>query len=306
MAWKSKVYFIDPPRHIAVAPLPTWSAWDVGLDKLDDLLIWLGYSNVFCQFVRAGWFHGVIGSCLLVLVTLLRSGQLDLKRTGYATVYLASLMVIGAVVALNGPFRVKAQLNFAAQAMSRGDYRQSLNHLNACADLFPCLSQDTNYISQRALLEHELKWKSDHARLFQAVQDESLGRYERAFVTWRRLCDSSDKSIRREALRAVLRFAVQDYNSQRIGLARQRFEFVLYRQPGNVKAIYFLQTLAIREKNSPGVYLMCDWMYAATSHLNFGTTKILKAVSQQNAKLAAALDGDVKETWVRTIGARQP
>jgi hypothetical protein len=103
-----------------------------------------------------------------------------------------------------------------------------------------------------------------------------------------------------------LRFAIQDYNSQRISLARERLEFVLHRQPANVKAIYLMQILGIREDQPADVYLMCDWMYAATDHLNFSSTKILKAVSQQNAQMAAALDGDMAETWVRSIGARNP
>jgi hypothetical protein len=306
MAWKSKVYWVDPPRQVAVAPLPNWSAWDAGLDKTDDLLIWFGYSNVFCQFVRAGWFHALIGSCILALVTLLRRGPLNLPRAGYAIVFLSSLIVVGATIALSGPFRVKAQLNDAASAMCDGDYQQALNQLHRCSELFPALTQDTHYISQRALLENELQINSDYAKLFRAVQDESAGRYDQAFQAWHLLCDSGDAAIRREALRAMLRFAIQDYNSNRFSLARERLEFVLFRQPANVKAIYFRQILGVREKNAADVYLMCDWMYAVTDHLNFSSTKILKAVSQQNAKMAAAQDGDEAETWVRTIGARKP
>jgi hypothetical protein len=168
------------------------------------------------------------------------------------------------------------------------------------------LTQDTNFIRQRGLIEHRLQHHSDCAQLFQATTNESSGRYDQAFVIWNSLCDSADPAIRREALRAVFRFAVQDYNSQRMILARQRLEFVLRRQPGNVKVIYFMQVLGVREQNSEEVYRMCDWMYAVTDHLNFSTTKVLKAISQQNSMMAAALDGDPDETWVRMIGARKP
>jgi len=306
MAWKSKVYWVDLPRQIAVAPLPTWSAWDVGLNKIEDLLIWVGFSNVFCQFVRPGWFFALLGSFILAVVTVISSGRLKLRQAGYAICYLSLIIVIGVAVALSGPFRVKSHLHDASTAMSDGDNQRALTQLQTCSELFPVLTQDTYYIAQRALIEHRLALGSDYARLFHASRDETIGRYDRSFAMWKSLCDSNDEAIQREALRAVLRFAIQDYNSQRISLARKRLEFVLHRQPGNVKAIYLMQILGIREDNPAEVYLMCDWMYAVTDHLNFSSTKILKAVSQQHAQMAAALDGDMPETWVRSIGARNP
>jgi hypothetical protein len=289
-----------------VAPLPTWSAWDVGLNKIEDMLIWVGYSNVFCQFVRSGWFFALFGSSILAVVTVISSGSLKLRQAGHAICYMSMIIVIGVTVALSGPFRVKSHLHDAATAMSDGDNQRALTHLQTCSELFPVLTQDTYYIAQRALIEHRLAMHSDYARLFDASRDETIGRYDESFATWKSLCDSNDEAIQREALRAVLRFAIQDYNSQRISLARKRLEFVLHRQPANVKAIYLMQILGIREDNPAEVYLMCDWMYAVTDHLNFSSTRILKAVSQQNAQMAAALDGDMAETWVRSIGARNP
>jgi hypothetical protein len=214
--------------------------------------------------------------------------------------------MFGSILALRGPFGVKALLNSSANATSEGDYELALNQLEQCTQRFPVLTQDTNFIRQRGLIEHRLRYHSDYAQLFQATTDESSGRYDRAFVTWKSLCESTDPAIAREALRAVLRFAVQDFNSQRMLPARQRLLFVLHRQPGNVKLIYFLQVLGVREQNPREVYRMCDWMYAVTEHLNFSTTKVLKAISQQNSMLAAALDGDTDEIWVRMIRARKP
>ena len=305
-AWKSKVYFVDPPRQIAVAPLPGWSAWQVGLDKLDDILVWLGYSNVFCQFARPGWFHSLIGSVLLMLISLTGPAQLNVRRAGFAILYSFVMILAGVVFAMQGPFGAKPTLQRAMEATGRGDYQQAREQLELCGRQFPVLRQDTYFIRQLGLIEFRLQRSTDHARLYQATEHDSYGRYEQAFQIWRSLCDSEDAAIKREALRAVQRFATQDYNAGRLIPARERLELVLQHQPANVKAVYFLQILAIRENDSAEVYRLCDWMYAITEHLNFSTTKVLKAVSQQNAAVAAAQRGDADETWLRMIGAKKP
>ena len=97
---------------------------------------------------------------------------------------------------------------------------------------------------------------------------------------------------------------MQDYNCNRIELARQRLQFILGHHPGNVKVIHYLQTISVREENAQHAYLMCDWMHEVTEHLNFSTTKVLKYTSQQNAKLAAAITGDPWETWNRIAEAK--
>lgn len=303
-AWKSKIYWVDPPRQVAVAPLPTWALFEIGLDKIEDVLIWIGYANVFCQFVRVGWFAAVLGASLLVLVTIQRFNTVDIRAAGLGLLFFVALVAIGLGFALYGPFAAKKHLHRAAQATSLGDYRASLRELERCVELFPVLSQDSYYLSQRALLESKLDLPTDFAAMHEARQLESTGRYDRSFEVWSKLCESDAAAIRRESLRAVLRFAVQDYNSNRIELARQRLQFVLSRQPGNVKVIHYLQIISVREQDTATTYQMCDWMVRIADHLNFSTTKVLKASSQQNAKLAAALDGDAIETWQRMIEAK--
>ena len=64
-SWKAKVYWVDPPRQVSVAPIPDWSVFEIGLDKTEDVLVWLGYSNTFCQFARTGWFCAVMGLSLI-------------------------------------------------------------------------------------------------------------------------------------------------------------------------------------------------------------------------------------------------
>lgn len=305
MAWKSTVYWVDSPRRVSVAPLPNWSASDLGLDKLEDTLQWVGYTNVFCQFARTGWSNAIWGSLSLMLFSMLSATGVCEKRAkfGLAIFMAASFVLIG--IALSGPFRTKAHLAKSAQHLSQGEFAKSLSQLHRGAELFPALLQDTYYVSQKALIEYKLGRRSDYSQFYHAKQLEESGKHQQSFDIWNRLCHSSDAVIQRESLRSVLRFAIQDYNSNRFSLAGERLKFVLQRQPGNVKAIYYLQNLSIRLKDPALTYLMCDWMYEVTNYLNFQTKKTLRAVSEQNAVLAASLAGDTDELWSRTIRAKQ-
>ena len=127
--------------------------------------------------------------------------------------------------------------------------------------MFPVLSQDSNYTSQRGLLESRLGQNSDYARLHQAGRLESSGRYDQSFKIWNALCQSDIPALRREALRAILRFAVQDYNCNRIELARQRLQFILSHQPGNVKVVHYLQIISVREEDTHQAYLMLSLIH---------------------------------------------
>ncbi len=303
-AWKAKVYWVDPPRQVSVAPVPDWSVFEMGLDKTEDILIWLGYSNTFCQFVRTGWFCSVLGAFLLALATVITSRSANLEQAGYGIAFLCTLIFVCSAIALSGPFRARPHLKAAAFQSSMGNHEHSLQELDRCVKLFPVLAQDSYYISQRALLEFKSGYQSEFARLHQARSLESSGRYDQSFEHWNELCQSNVSALRREALRAVLRFAVQDFNCNRIELARQRLQFVLSHQPGNVKVIHYLQIISIREKNPQLAFQMCDWMHEVTEHLNFNTTKVLKSASHQNAKLVAAITDDEWETWNRIVEAR--
>ena len=303
-SWKAKVYWVDPPRQVSVAPIPDWSVFEIGLDKTEDVLVWLGYSNTFCQFARTGWFCAVMGLFLLTLATVLTPTSTNFQRAGYGIALLGLLIFVSSACALSGPFRAHQHLELAAKESSSRNYEASLQKLESCVELFPVLSQDSNYTSQRGLLESRLGQNSDYARLHQAGRLESSGRYDQSFEIWNALCQSDIPALRREALRAILRFAVQDYNCNRIDLARQRLQFILSHQPGNVKVVHYLQIISVREENTHQAYLMCDWMHKVTEHLNFSTTKVLKYSSQQNAKLAAAITGDPWETWNRIAEAK--
>ena len=183
-SWKAKVYWVDPPRQVSVAPFPEWSVFEIGLDKTEDVLVWLGYSNTFCQFARTGWCSATIGLFLLALATVLTPTSTHFQRAGYGVTLLGTLTCLFSLFALSGPFRAHHHLEAAAKEASSRNYERSLQELESCVRLFPVLSQDSYYLSQRALLESRLGRESEFARLQRARDLESSGRYDQSFEVW--------------------------------------------------------------------------------------------------------------------------
>ncbi len=304
--WRTKTYFVDTPRHLAVVNLPSWSPWEIGLHRTKDLLLWLGYSNAFCQFVGRGWSLSIVGSFLLVLSTFQHDGRLAFERVSGAI----TLMGIVAVVAVCGgwarPFHASQEIRSAAQSSSQHDYAQSKKHLDRAVELLPVLGQDTHYISQRGVLDRRLGIDSPYAALQRARGLETGARYDEAFAIYKPLTASTDPAIGREALRGVLRFAIQDFNSARFERATRRFTYVLRRTPCDVKLIYLMQLSCLRQSRVERVNTMRDWMYSASNYYNFGTKKILRAVAQQHSATATGLTADANAIWAAQTRAKNP
>ena len=309
---KVKTYLIDTPKQLSVVRLPSWSPWEFGLHRCEDLMRWVGYTNVFCQFVGKGWAMAVVGSVMLYLASLGHRGELVFARAGVTmtvfTVGAAVMSVIGWAV----PFAAVGWVRSAAEASSVGDDQLSLDHLHRAVDWMPVLSQDTYYVAQRGVLDARLDRDTDFRRLGEVVAHEAAGRYEAAWDGLVPLMDSSEPAVAREATRAVFRFAIQDFNSGRLRLADQRLRMVHRRQPCDVKAIYVAQILAIRNGRVRRSAEMRDHLRLAADQLNFGTTKVLRAVSEQNQAVAVgtttltpAPDRD-RRLWDAIRKARRP
>ena len=304
--WKSKSYLIDPPKQLAVMELPSWSPSEVGLHRCGDLMSWLGYTNTFCQFVGRGWAMAIVGAVMLFLATLQRDGKLVFDRIGFSLAIFTASAVVAALVGWAFPFKASRQIRLAAIHCSRGDDATALKHLQRAIELVPVLSQDTYYVAQRGVLDQNLGVESDYALLRDAIALESASKFEQAYRSLLPLIDSNVPAVRREALRGVIRFAIQDYNSGRFELSRKRFSLVLCRQPCDVKLIYMIQLQAIRESRHDVVCEMRDWMYSVCEHLNFGTVKILRAVAQQHVAVSAGLEGDAMAIWLAQREAKRP
>jgi hypothetical protein len=304
--WKSKTYLVDAPRQLAVINLPSWSPWELGLDRCEDLLLWLGYSNAFCQFVGPGWAMAILGSVMLFLASLQRNGELVFHRAGVALALFTAAAMFAAIVGWSLPFQASRHIGTAAKLCSEQRYAESLQSLDRAVQLLPVLGQDTYYVAQRGVLDERLGINSEYAALQRANSLEADARYDQAFSILQPLVESADAAVQRESLRGVLRFAIQDYNCARFELSSRRFGLVLRHQPCNVKLIYMIQLQAIRESRPESVFAMRDWMYEACTKLNFGTTKILRAVVQQHSVIATGMSDDAVAIWAAQEKAKRP
>lgn len=304
--WRSKSYIVDAPRQLSVVTIPSWSPWEMGLHRTEDLVLWLGFSNAFCQFVGRGWSIAIIGSFLLFLASLQQERELNYRRAGGAIALFTFVAFVAAIVGWSRPFMASQEINLAAELSSQQNYHEAKAHLDRAVSILPVLGQDTFYISQRGVLDSRLGIESEYALLQKARSLESDGRFDRAMTILESIADSNDPAIRREANRGVLRFAIQDFNCARFELSADRFNFVLKRNPCDVKLIYLLQLQAVRESRVERVGEMRDWMYAASDKFNFGTKKILRAVAQQNMATATGLTNDPDEIWAAQSRAKKP
>lgn len=305
-AWKSNVYLIDTSRQLSVLNIPSWSPWEIGLDRCEDLLTWLGYSNAFCQFVKKGWSMAILGASMMFLSSLQRNGKLVFHRAGAALALLVVSSVVSAIIGWSLPFLAGRHIRSAADLSSDRKYALSLIELERAVQALPVLAQDTYYIVQRGVLENRLGMQSEYVNLRHANSSESVGQYDQAFVIFEGLVRSDNAAIRREALRGIMRFAIQDYNCGRFERSSERFRLLLMHQPCNVKAIYLSQLQGLRESRPETVYAMRDWMYEASERLNFGTKKVLRAVVQQHAAIAAGMEDDPAAIWAAQDRAKRP
>ncbi|WP_372894406.1 hypothetical protein [Stieleria sp.] len=304
--WKSKSYVIDTSRQLAAVNLPSWSPWEIGLHRCEDLMLWLGYSNTFCQFTRRGWAMAIIGSALLFLASLQSNGQLVFFRAGAALILFSVTAMATGIIGWALPFMASREIELASNLCSRREFEPSKQHLQRAIDYLPILSQDTYYVAQRGVLEQRMGIDSEYAMLQRSQTLETAAKYDQAFAILRPLSVSADPAIKREALRGVLRFAIQDFNCARFEQSRERFLFVLRQQPCDVKLIYLIQLQGIRESSPQTVDEMRGWMYTVCEKLNFGTVKILRAVVQQNGVVAAGMQQDADAIWAAQGKAKRP
>lgn len=304
--WRSKTYIVDTPRQLSAVKLPSWSPWELGLHRAEDLVLWLGYSQSFCQFAKRGWMLAILGAFMLMLATLKRQDSIELSRITGAAVIFTCVALVAAITGWSRPFLASHAIRDAAESSSQRNYSRADEQLQRAIVSMPVLSQDTYYISQRGKLDQKLERDSEYARLSKALDLERAGRHDQAFDQLQRLANSSDAAIGRETTRAILRFAIQDYNSGRFERAQTRFTMVLKRNPCDVKLIYLLQLHAIRESNSTRAIELDEWMYVATSNFNFGTRKVIRAASRQQVATAIGLTNDADEIWNAQAKAKRP
>ncbi|MFN7733679.1 MAG: hypothetical protein ACK5OB_17410 [Pirellula sp.] len=304
--WGNKVLSVDIPRQIKVSNLPTNHIAQFGLHQIGDTLNWTGYSDAFCQFSKRGWSMAVSGWAILLIGTILVRGQVQFDRIGGSLILVFIVACLFCAVAVSRPFSAAAWVERAAAETRARRYDAALDALETACRRMPVLSQDTHFIAQRGLLETRLGRNSAYSKLFQAVDLERRGHFDAAYESFMESMESKDPAIARESIRAVQRFAIQDFNSGRAELAAANMKLVLAKQPCNLKAIYLSQICALRQDHREEVANMSEWMDAAASHLSFNSKKILRACMQRYEAVAASQRNDAEEVWFHSTAAKRP
>jgi hypothetical protein len=292
--WKNRVYVADMLEGTTVVPTPAFSPRAIPFDQLQDLLDWLGYSNSFCFFARAGWGLA-IGGCTLLLFALCRGARSpDFRCLAAASRAGGMFVLVTTAICLASAGLCALQLDRSRRAAERGDLALSLHRLEVAAKLVPALRENTDFAEQVGMLQFKLGMQTPEASLYRAAALESRGQFEEAEAMFAAMVgkDRSAATPTREAIRALLRRGVRQLNSGQPLVAAQTLRSVLDADPCNVKANYALELAYLRTGRFEQVSDLAVRMQAVYRYFNT-TDKlpVLGAVGEDIA-YAAYLRGD--------------
>lgn len=243
------------PRAFAVIPTPSiTSLGGVRLAHLAKLVMWLGYTPDFCQFIGKGWFCGIFGAVLLAASFMRVRDRKDESKPEVNFAYSSGLfLLIGAsvacVICLIPIIMAGRELGLSRAAAAQGQFADSLHHLSAAEIWAPILSYQTDMLYQTGWLKDKLNTPSPERGLMQAMKLEVEGAADRAEEIYSELlAPSIPDAVRQEAFRAELRMAIDDFNSGLVASAGQRLNRLISIDPICVKANYALQLWHSRNK----------------------------------------------------------
>lgn len=245
----------DPPNRLAAFRPPMAGIFSLGIAEMPDLVWWLGYNPAFSQFSGRGWFLCVGGMLLLLIGSfswgqrLAVSGQRkDLMRSTAMSLGLASFIAF--TIAMIPVISGGRALRQAKAASTNWQPQVAFNHLETACRRMPALRLDSGVIFQRGSLERQLGWKEEpSARLHEAWLLSDKGYGVRSSLIIEGLLENADDipvAIRREALRGLLREAVNDMNSSRITEAKRKFKQLLDHDPVCLQAWFHYQLAALQ------------------------------------------------------------
>jgi hypothetical protein len=242
------------PRSFQAIPTPSILSFeDLHLTKLQHVLIWLGYSGQFCQFLTWGWFCGMFGSALLTICFLpLRADQRSSPAEARSLYRLIAGMVLTTfalcLLCLLPIMMAGQELGKAQRSAENGMYSDSLRHLELAEKWVPVIAYHTDVLCQHGWLEEKLGLQSPVRELFSAIREEEEGFAARAAQHYADLLSPEKPGpVRSEAYRGALRLAIRDFNSGLVDRAESCLERLTMLDPGSVKADYAMQLAHCRQ-----------------------------------------------------------
>src|SRR5271166_889740 len=121
------------PRAFEALPTPVVNSFaDFSLGRLEEVLMWLGLSPAFCQFVYRGWFCGIFGA-LLLAASFVRvwgeQGGSAVRLSAGVPAVLACGATLLYILCLTPIVMAGRQLAQARTTLAEGRLRESLDHL---------------------------------------------------------------------------------------------------------------------------------------------------------------------------------
>ena len=230
----------DPPNRLAAFRPPMAGTFSLGIAELPDLIWWFGYNPAFSQFSARGWFLCVFGMLFLLTGSFAwgqraaaAGGRRQLMRgTAIALSASAAVVLVSAMLPVILGGRALRQSRESAMLWQPEAALVALD--SACARM-PALRLDSGVIYQRGSLLRQIgRTEEPSAKLHEAwlLSDKGYGPRSSALIE--ELVSQGGAltvSERREALRSLLREAVNDMNSNRLTEAKRKFRLLLEENP---------------------------------------------------------------------------
>jgi len=249
------VWAQDPPQRLAAFRPPMAGTFSLGIAQLPDLIWWFGYNPAFNQFVARGWILSVLGVMLALIGAFgwgqrgEESGRRRAQLRGTAKGLLASSTVV-LILAMLPIILGGRALRQAREHTLAWQPQPALEALDLAEKRMPALRIDTGVILQRGSLQRQLGENEDpSSQLQEAWLLFEEGNPQRSAAIIDQLISQPEKltaSQRREAMRGLLRSAVNDLNSSRITEARRRFRILLEHEPTCLQGWFHYQLASLQ------------------------------------------------------------
>lgn len=288
------------PASFAALPVPSvTSFWDVHLSKLDQVLMWLGLTPGFCQFVSVGWFCAIFGSFLLAVSFLRIQEEGGARPKGRKAAYsIVPLFMAGTfllyILIMAPVVMAGRELAEARAAVANGSFSESLHHLDLAEAWVPILAYNTDEVYQRGWLDRKLGSNSFAAQLVSAIREEEEGFKARAAQHYAKLLDPDRPGpVRDQAFRGALRLAINDFNAGLLDRAASELAQLASIDPSSIKANYALQLADLRGSHKDR--LECDLSKFEAVYKCFASLEKSALLASAHRRMAE-LDYDFRDT----------
>ena len=242
------------PRSFQAIPTMQFkSLFDLHLSDLPAIVMLVGYTPAFCQFVSRGWWCVLFGA-LFFAVSFGRTLDLTEPR---AMLKLWSTILPGfalSAVLLWGIFLLPVliaglELSKSEETADLGRYAEARRWLNRATTFVPILAYNTDIVFQEGYFDQKLGVDSAASKLVTAIRDEEEGFIDSAAGRYADLLDPSNpEPVRDEAFRGGLRRALTDLNAGLADKASAALTRLLTIDPSSIKVNYALQLADLRRQ----------------------------------------------------------